>query len=185
MFRPLNLRHGSANERMMPTSSEMAASAPGRCTFTATASVEPSEREMLPLYTCPRLADAMGAAESASFFAFATPSSASRMRRASASSKGGTASCSVRSSRMYAFGSRSWRLLSTCPSFTYVGPSDTSRSRSCAARFASTAAFRASLGSSPSTLRSSHSLKPNEPSKAPLRAVRRRNVSGRRGSTAG
>ena len=160
-------------------SSEMAASAPGLCTFTATASTEPSERAMLPLYTCPRLADAMGDAESASFFAFAAPSSASRMRRASASSNGGTASCSVLSSMMYAFGSRSWRLLKTCPSFTYVGPSDTSTSRSCAARFLSTASFLVSLGSSPNILRSSHSLSPNDPRSAPDRTVRFNSVKGR------
>ena len=166
----------------MPTSSEMAASAPGRCTFTATDSVSPvAASTIVPRYTWPRLALAIGGA-SPRFSARDpdAPSSWSKMRRANASSNGGTASWSVRSSITYGAGRRSWRELRTWPSLTYVGPKDTSRSLSCAARRASVSAFLLSLGSSPRIFLSSHRDAPNAPSRDPERRPRRRSVSGRR-----
>mmetsp|Transcript_39172 Transcript_39172/g.97037 ORF Transcript_39172/g.97037 Transcript_39172/m.97037 type:complete len:277 (+) Transcript_39172:1113-1943(+) len=164
---------------MMLMSSEMATSAPGLCTFTATSDVVPSPFFSMPRYTCPSDADAMGRSLSVSLPAIFGPSSAARMRRARSSSKGGTESCSVRSSRMYGAGSRSWRLDSTCPSFTYVGPRLMRRSRSWTARLASTSAFFATAGSSPSILRSSHNAKAKEPRREPERMPRRMSVTGR------
>ena len=134
VFSPLNLRHGSANDRMMPDVQRDGGERARALHLHRHGLVEPSERAMLPLYTCPRLRGRDGRRRERELLRVRAPSSASRMRRASASSNGGTASCNVRSSMMYAFGSRSWRLLSTCPSFTYVGPERHEQSRSCAAR---------------------------------------------------
>ena len=74
-----------------------------------------------------------------------TPSSRRSTAKASLESKGGTASCSCRSSSAYASLIRSVRMLSACPSLMKKGPSDTITSRSLPTCFTSSAEPDSSL----------------------------------------
>mmetsp|Transcript_31518 Transcript_31518/g.102688 ORF Transcript_31518/g.102688 Transcript_31518/m.102688 type:complete len:370 (-) Transcript_31518:554-1663(-) len=167
-------------KRMMAMSREMATSAPGRCTLTATSRTTlPLSSSCSALYTCPRLALASGLGLSRSRPARAGVSWLEMMRRAASSPNGGTSSWSVRSRSMYGAGRRSCREDRTCPSLTYVGPSRTSSTRSCSARTESILA-RASSSSSgrrPS-LASITSAVVNAPRRMLDRSDRFKSVSG-------
>ena len=98
----------------------------GRCTFTATCRPSGSS----PLYTWPIDAAANGSPlsrlkiePSPAASPDGAPSSCAMIPLATVESNGGTASCSWRSSRAYASGIRSVRILSACASLMKVGPS--------------------------------------------------------------
>jgi|GEM_PF-6059362 len=108
-----------ATNRKASISRRKACSIPGRSTLTAT--VLPSG--VTALCTCAIEAAAMAGLNSVNNSSTGAPSSSATMRRASASSKGGTRSCSERSSAAISAPTTSGRVESIWPSFTSAGPS--------------------------------------------------------------
>mmetsp|Transcript_6472 Transcript_6472/g.24057 ORF Transcript_6472/g.24057 Transcript_6472/m.24057 type:complete len:293 (-) Transcript_6472:118-996(-) len=145
----------------------------GRCTLTATSSPVGSTA----LYTCPRLAAAMGRGE---IFAYSrssgAPSCASMHRKASWSGKVGRSSCSCESSSRYSPGSRSGRVDSAWPTLTKAGPSAVRHSRNMAARALMFVATRCRWKSHPSAT-------PKAPIVSVTSTKRRATSSGRAASS--
>eukprot|EP00982_Pelagococcus_subviridis_P012183 31151-Pelagococcus_subviridis.AAC.7 len=150
-----SLTAASNADRITMRSSVTTSRIRGRCTFTATspphvsnslASTPGALSRSLALYTCPMDAAATGASNaptsSNTSSRSSPPNCALTSARASSLENGATWSRSSCSASRYAFGRRSGRIATACPTFTNAGPCDAMRSRSAAARLG---AFRSTV----------------------------------------